>query len=149
MDKIYDMKALYLYSDGYRYRIGKIVKVNEKTIRMDFGVRIDKDDFDNIHKLTDSEVGVYTGELINAITSEMRGVRDLTTDIRALKQSLNMSFLSCVNTEKLQARIDELEEQISKILPTVININNSRYQICKYNRESLESVDDKEDKNKW
>ena len=49
----YDLNAYYLYENSCYHKIGKIEKINDKTIRMDNGYKILKEDFEKVHKLTE------------------------------------------------------------------------------------------------
>ena len=149
MENLLDMKSLYLYNDGYRYRVGRIVKVNEKSVRMEFGVRIDKDDFENIYKLSEEETKIYRGELIKALSTQIRNTKDFITDLKALKTSLRLSYLSCVDSTKLKDRIDELENEISKALPTIMEINGHNYKFGEFSEEYLICKDSEREAVKW
>jgi len=140
MDKLYDMDALYLYNDGWRTRVGTIEKVNDKSIRMQFGTKINKMDFYKVHRLTDDEIRIYRGEFIKAISPEISNIQAAIANIKALKSALKISDLVCVDSSKLQLSLDKLEEKLSGLNPGEIVINGERYAFNKYNIDTLELV---------
>jgi hypothetical protein len=73
----YDLEALYLYNDGYSYRVGKISKVNDKSIRMEGGRKILKEEFPSIHKLTDEEVAIFNKEVVRKLSNSISSIRSV------------------------------------------------------------------------
>jgi hypothetical protein len=120
----YDTEALYLYCDGWKYRVGKIEKINDKSIRMEFGIKIKKEDFSNIHKLTDGEIKIFKEELVRRLSNTSEGIKNILNSIHSLKIALNSSDLVCVNSENLQKKLDLLNVMLSKELPKVFRIDD-------------------------
>lgn len=126
---MYDMDAMYLYYNGYRYEVGNIEKVNEKTIRMTSNTKINKEDFETkTYKLTEEEVNNYRGELIKKLSNSQHKVREMISDLNRLRGSLLNSHLVQIDVEKLQSAIDDLEEILKRELPQPVNINNKVYK---------------------
>lgn len=121
--EIYDMEASYLYSDGWKYRVGKIKKVNDKSITMEFGIRITKEDFKNIHRLTSDEIEIFEKQLIGKLSNTIRTIKNMTNSINALKQALQSSELVCINSDSLQNKLDLLNQRLSEELPKTFKIN--------------------------
>lgn len=112
IEKEIDLSALYLYSDNYGHRIGRVIKVNEKSVRMEYGVKLDMEVFKSLHKLTDEEVSIANREFIKHLADTNRSIRGMIEDMRSLKALLNGTF-SSLDSEKLQNEIDNLINIIS------------------------------------
>lgn len=123
----YDMEALYLYNDDWQYRVGKIEKINDKSIRMQFNTKIKKENFKSIHKLTDEEVKIFRKELIKKLSNTTERIRNTLASINRLNSALQSSNLVCVNSDNLQKKLNSLSEILSKELPKVIKIDNKDF----------------------
>lgn len=139
---MYDMNAMYLYPNGYRYEVGSIRRVNEKTVTMSSSRKIDKEEFETkAYKLTEEEIKSYKGEIVKKLSFARYEVREMISDLTKLRECLNRSYLATVNTEKLQATIDNLEDILRREIPQPININSKDYKFEKYGT-SLEEVNE-------
>jgi hypothetical protein len=134
----YDLNALYLFNDGYGYRISRIEKVNEKSIRMEQGRKINKEDFKHTYKLTEDEVKIFNRELIKKLSDSTYGIKKMISSICNLKDSLKDSELVCVNTIKLQGTLDELNNLLEKEIEA-FKINNMKLNFDNYS-ERLNEV---------
>jgi len=117
----YDMNALYLFNDGWQYKVGKIQKVNDKSVRMDGGTKINKDIFEYAHKLTDKEIEVFHSEIIKKLSNSANKMKSLVDLINGLKNALKCNELTSVNTVKLQENLDSLNDLLTdELSPFVI-----------------------------
>ena len=135
-EKEYDLNAYYLYDYGCFHRIGKIEKVNEKSIRMDNGIKILKEDFHKAYKLNEEEEDIYRKELIKKISNSIEDGKEFLSTLKKLKNALNMSSLVSINTEDLQKEIDRLTEVIKDAADKKFVIHNQEYEFCELS-ESL------------
>ena len=111
----YDLDALYLYNNSCRYYIGRIEKVNEKSIRMEWNVKINKDDFNRLsYKLSEVEVKLYRKELIKRLAEIQKTIDSLTRSINALEKSLTYSDFVDLNKDKLQKELDKTADLIAE-----------------------------------
>lgn len=141
MENIYDMEAMYLYCDGWGYRIGKIQKVNDKSIRMDFGTKIPKEDFKDVYKLSQEDIEIFNRGLIKKLSNSVSKIKEIVDLIRVLRQALNLSEFSCVDSSKLQEKLDLLSDVLSEELKPMI-LNNEKYDFKDYS-ERLDKIEEK------
>ena len=138
---MYDMKAMYLYGNGYRYDVGSIEKINDQTIRMSTNKRINKKDFEtSTYKLTEEEARSYRGELVKKLSNSQFAVKEMIADLNKLRTCLNHSSLVEINTEKVQKAIDNLESILIAETPQFMTINGVDYKFENYGT-SLEEVE--------
>ena len=133
----YDMSALYLYNDGYGHRIGRISKVNEKSVRMEYGVKLDIETFKNIHKLNDEEIAIANREIIKKLADTNRSIRNMLENMKSLKSLLNDTIFACVDSEKLQNEMDTLTVVLANELKA-FNINGKDYKFELYSERVSE-----------
>jgi hypothetical protein len=141
MENIYDMEAMYLYCDGWGYRIGKIQKVNDKSIRMDFGTKIPKEDFKDVYKLSPEDIEIFNRGLIKKLSNSVSKIKEIVDLIRVLRQALSLSEFSCVDSSKLQDKLDLLSDVLSEELKPMI-LNNEKYDFKDYS-ERLDKIEEK------
>lgn len=122
----YDMDALYLYNDGWQYRIGRIQKVNEKSLRMQYGTKVLKEDFKDVHKLTEEERSSLNTELVKKLSKSISNIKDVISLVKSLKSSLLGSELVCVDITKLQDKLDMLNDILADEIKPII-LNNEKY----------------------
>ena len=139
----YDLDALYLYNNSYRYYIGKIEKVNEKSIRMEWNVKINKDDFNRLaYKLSEVEVKLYRKELIKRLAEIQKTIDSLTRSINALEKSLTYSDFVDLNKDKLQKELDRVADLIAEKSEQCIQLNNEKYKLHGYIDKELKKVEE-------
>lgn len=137
MEENYDMEALYLYNDGWQYRVGKIDKINDKSVRMEFGAKIKKEDFTDVHKLTDEEIKIFNKEFIKKLSSSISKMKDTVNLIDSLRKALKYSELACVDTKKLQEKLDILNETLVEELKP-IEIGGKKLNFNDYSERLIE-----------
>lgn len=138
----YNKDDFYLYPTwGSNYKVGHIEKVNTKSIRMNDGERIPLETFDKVtHKLTEEEVRVYKGELIAKLSYSQRGITDLYHSIQRLHGALNQSDLVQVDVNKVQAKLDKLEQILQSELPQAIKLGRKTLKFNSNYTTMLEEV---------
>lgn len=140
MEEQLDLDALYLYSDSWGgYRVGKIVKVNDKTVRMENNVKIPKENLDRIYKLSDEEIKSFNGEMVKRLSIHMCKIKEMKDTLVSLKSLLKCNEFIAVDSVKIQEKLDLLNEELEKELPQVIDINNTKYKFKEFS-EKLEEV---------
>lgn len=142
MNNNYDMEDLYLYKSYSSYRIGQIEKVNEKTIRMDWDIKIPKDEFDKVYKLTEEEANIYKGELIKRLSVVHSEAKYMIETLSKIKIVLRGSEFVTLDTDKLQSRIDEMTRLIEQQLPSCITINGDKFKFYNYTSDRLEKIEE-------
>lgn len=137
----YDVNALYLYSDGYAHKIGRISKINKQSIRMEGGVKIDKEVFKSVHKLTDEEVAISNRELVKKLSASNRSIQNMIETMKSLQLTLNKTEFVCVDSEKLQNEINILADILAKEVQS-FNIDGKSYNFHQYSERIIESKED-------
>lgn len=102
-----DTEKLYLYySNGYR--IGKIQRINKKTVTMDSWTKIDKDEIGKkFFPLSNEEEHMYNSAMIRKICSEAsKEIRELSGVLHNTKRIIESCKCLQVNTVELQKVID-------------------------------------------
>lgn len=141
MEEQFDLEALYLYPSSWgSFNVGKIAKINDKTIRMENGNKIPKERFKEIYKLSEAEIRSFNGELVKKLSFCTSKVSESLNIIRNLRSSLEMNEFVCINTEKLQEKLDILNEELEKELPKIIDMGNKKYKFMNFS-EKLEVVE--------
>lgn len=127
----FDMNALYLYTNRYSYKIGKIKKINSKSIIMDDYTKIKFKDFKDVHKLTDEEIKNYNQELIKELgnSAEYGKISNMKRTLANLLNTLKESEFVCIDSEKLEKELNTLSDLISKYIPKLIEIDENLYSI--------------------
>lgn len=134
----YDMDAVYLYNDGWQYRIGKIQKVNDKSIRMDYGTKIPKEVFKDAYKLTEEELKIFNKEMVKKLSNSISEIKLMTTSIQNLKKALDFSELSCIDSTKLQNKLDVLNTALEEELKP-IKIGGKKLTFNDYSERLIEA----------
>lgn len=129
MEKEYDMEALFLYKAGWQYCIGKIDKVNDKTLRLEGGTKIRKEDYDSLYRLSPQEVKIYQHQLVKKMASVNRQVEDMLNNINQIKIGLKCSEFLCINSEKLQNQLDKLTVELITELPKEFKVNDKVFEV--------------------
>ena len=133
MSKEYDLDALYLYDRYGFFEIGKIRKVNTKTINMGH-INIPKDQFDKVaHKLTPEEEKIYKHELIKSFSGVSNKAKSITDKLKALLTVLQYNEFSAVDTSNLQQKVDEFTEMLSEYMLSEMQIGDEKLKISYYN----------------
>ena len=140
-NNIYDMDALYLYNDGWQYRVGKIQKVNEKSVKMDGAAKINKADFKDVHKLTEEEIAIFNKEMIKKLSHSISNIREMLVSIKHLKTSLGTSEFACINTDKFQKKLDFLDETLAEEIKP-LEIGGKRFNFGQFNERLEEAKDE-------
>lgn len=131
----FNMDKYYLYKEYYNYRINKIERINNKTVRMDYNTLIKKEDFEKeVVELTEKEVDDYKNLLTKlALKSPKteRKISDFRYEIGRLENSIQglSEFVSVdIKTDELQETINNLKMELDNILHPIIEINNTRFK---------------------
>lgn len=132
MDKQYDLDALYLHHGDWRTSIVKIEKINEKTIRMSRGVKIPKEEFSTLHKLTEEERIIYEREVIKNLSRTDIEVRRMIDNLNSLKRLLGYNDFISINKEKLEKSIDKLNDMLELYIAKPFKINNETYTLDEF-----------------
>lgn len=133
---------LYMYSNGYRYSIGSIRKINEKTYTMSCGYKLRKDTFDrDAYKLTEEETKIYRGELLKNLSKSVDTLKYFRQDLQWLESALSRSSLLQVDTKALQETIDNMNNVLKDLLPNTFTINNRELTFNKYVKDLVEEVE--------
>ena len=133
---------LYMYSNGYRFSVGSIKKINEKTYTMSCGYKLRKDTFDKeAYKLTDEEALIYKGELIKNLAQGVQSLKNFKYDLSLLNRSLNESPLVQVNTKALQETVDNLNIMLQELVPNTFVIDNKEFTFHKFVPDLVEEVE--------
>lgn len=131
---------LYLYKVGRLYKVSGIKRINDKTVTMESGERLSKDDFENnTYKLSSKEVYLYKGGVMKTFYEFNNDIDILTNKIQYLINSLRYDELLCVNSEKLQELLDKTYNQLKSDFESYIKLNNEMYKIDSIQR--LEKID--------
>lgn len=123
---------LYLYSLGYygEYRVGKIRKINTKTVTMDCNVKIPKEDFEkHAYKLTDTEVAIYREEIIKCVSGSSKAIRKLNYNLHLMRELLNKNEYVTLDRDKLQKDLEDAIKLLNLELNKAIKINDSSFQL--------------------
>lgn len=133
-DKIFDTEALYLYRVyGCRYRLGKIEKVNEKSIRMDYETLIPKKNFEKeVYQLTDTEMAKFFDLAVKNIkTSTICSLLDKMTDrINTLDKVLKtVPYIKEIDTDLIEKDLEEVREELNKLKNDCIDLNNTTFEV--------------------
>lgn len=137
----YDMSALYLYDTGYRFEIGAINRIYEKSIKMTSGHRIKKEDWDYVYKLTEEEANCYRGELIKKLSQSRIDTERFLKQLIQVRKACQSSPLVEVNTSKLQETVDKLEIVLTNQLPSTIVIRGEKFKFEDYSTELRKVTD--------
>ena len=138
----YDMDALYLYNDGWQYKIGQIEKVNDKSIRMDRNFKILKENFDKLtYKLTNEEIETFNKLMVKKLSGSISDMRDMIDVIKGLKTALQSSELVCVDSSKLQNKLDVLNDALEEQL-TPIEIGGKKLKFHRFTERLIEVRDE-------
>ena len=129
-----DTNKLYLFHEswGNRYAIGKIRRINTKTVTMDNGDKIEIDKLDQeLYQLTEQEENLYKSEVIKKLSRNTRNsLEDLVYTLKNTKYFLEKCEFLDLNTEKIQKYIDEMTDDIKKKLDLLsIEINGKNLKI--------------------
>lgn len=131
MDEQYDLDALYLHHGEWRTQVVKIIKINEKSIRMSKGVKVSKEEFSTLHKLTEEERFIYERELIKNLGNFNAEVRYMINNLNALRNILNLNEFVTINKEELEKSIDKLNDKFNLYTEQTFNINGETYTLDK------------------
>lgn len=141
MNENYDMNSLYLYyNDWGNYEIGKIEKINDKSIRMEHDTKIKKEEFDKVYKLTNEEIKIFRKELIKNLSTCVDEIKRMLYSVRELQSALDTSEFACIDSDKLQEQLNLLNEKLSEELPKTFKINNEEFKFEDYG-EDIEKVE--------
>lgn len=112
------------------YRVGAIRRVNEKTVTMDDGHKFLKEEIGkSVRKLTNEEKVLYEGTLFKNMLCSRHDIVRFLYQIKELDKAIQYSSLATVDTVKLQAKVDELVEELSKTFENCVMINNELFKL--------------------
>ena len=105
---------------------------------MEFGIKINKEKFRYIHKLTDEEIRIFNKEMIKKLSNSISKIKGVVNLIDSLRKALRYSELACVNTKKLQEKLDILDETLAKELKP-LEIGSKKLNFNDYSERLVEA----------
>lgn len=140
-----DTSKLYLFHEswGDRYAIGKISRINTKTVTMDNGDKIEIAKLDQeLYQLTEQEENFYKSEVIKKLSRNTRNsLNDLVCMLKNTKYFLEKCEFLELNTEKIQKYIDKATEDIKKQIDLLaIEINGKKLKINEKDYNTSEMI---------
>ena len=145
MENKFDYDSLYLYKYGYNsFKVGKVTKINEKSIRMDSGTKIAESEYKYVHKLTEEESKMFKMRLVVSMNEIERELTHINDRLLKINNLLNYDSFIEINKDKFNELYKKLIKCLEKAVDHTVVINNIKYGFEKYSENTLKEIKEDE-----